>query len=47
MPRPATAKNGKRVALIGAGPASLTVARDLLPLGYDVVDLRRDRKLAA
>ncbi len=30
-------KNGKRVALIGAGPASLTVARDLLPLGYHVV----------
>jgi len=36
MPKPATEKNGKRVALIGAGPASLTVARDLLPLGYDV-----------
>jgi formate dehydrogenase (NADP+) beta subunit len=34
--RPAT-KNGKRVALIGAGPASLTVARDLAPLGYDLV----------
>src|SRR5471032_2674432 len=33
----AGAKNGKRVALIGAGPASLTVANDLLPLGYDVV----------
>ncbi len=30
-------QNGKRVALIGAGPASLTVARDLLPLGYQVV----------
>ncbi len=30
-------KNGKRIALIGAGPASLTVARELLPLGYDVV----------
>jgi NADPH-dependent glutamate synthase beta subunit-like oxidoreductase len=30
-------KNGKRIALIGAGPASLTVARDLLPLGYDCV----------
>src|SRR5205085_12641241 len=30
-------KNGKRIALIGAGPASLTVANDLLPLGYDVV----------
>ena len=29
-------KNGKRVALIGAGPASLAVANDLLPLGYDV-----------
>src|SRR5216684_2807088 len=31
------AANGKRVAMIGAGPASLTVARDLLPLGYEVV----------
>lgn len=30
-------KNGKRIALIGAGPASLTVARDLLPLGYEIV----------
>ncbi len=29
-------KNGKRVACIGAGPASLTVARDLVPLGYEV-----------
>ncbi len=28
--------NGKRVALIGAGPASLTVANDLMPLGYQV-----------
>ena len=37
LPRPATQKNGRRVALIGAGPASLTVARDLLPLGYHVV----------
>ncbi|GHF33740.1 FAD-dependent oxidoreductase [Seohaeicola zhoushanensis] len=36
--------NGKRVALIGAGPASLTVARDLLPLGYDCVLIERDRK---
>jgi formate dehydrogenase beta subunit len=30
-------KNGRRIALIGAGPASLTVARDLLPLGYEIV----------
>ena len=29
-------KNGKRIALIGAGPASLTVARDLMPLGYSI-----------
>jgi NADPH-dependent glutamate synthase beta subunit-like oxidoreductase/formate hydrogenlyase subunit 6/NADH:ubiquinone oxidoreductase subunit I len=36
MPKPAATRNGKRVALIGAGPASLTVARDLLPLGYNV-----------
>ena len=33
---PATG-NGKRIALIGAGPASLTVARDLAPLGYQIV----------
>ncbi len=37
LPKPAAAKNGKRIALIGAGPASLTVARDLLPLGYECV----------
>lgn len=36
MPKIPNEKNGKRVALIGAGPASLTVARDLLPLGYDI-----------
>jgi len=29
-------KNGKHIALIGAGPASLTVARDLAPLGYSI-----------
>ena len=37
LPKPARQKNGKRIACIGAGPASLTVARDLLPLGYHVV----------
>jgi len=36
LPKPPAQKNGRRVALIGAGPASLTVARDLLPLGYEV-----------
>lgn len=29
-------KNGKRIACVGAGPASLTVARDLAPLGYEI-----------
>jgi NADPH-dependent glutamate synthase beta subunit-like oxidoreductase len=36
LPAPAAAKNGKRIACIGAGPASLTVARDLAPLGYEL-----------
>jgi formate dehydrogenase beta subunit len=35
-------KNGKHIALIGAGPASLTVARDLLPLGYEFTLFERD-----
>jgi NADPH-dependent glutamate synthase beta subunit-like oxidoreductase len=34
LPKPAAKRNGKRVALIGGGPASLAVARDLAPLGY-------------
>ncbi|MGB3225754.1 MAG: FAD-dependent oxidoreductase [Desulforhopalus sp.] len=38
-------KNGKKIALIGGGPASLTVARDLLPLGYEV-DLYDDQSKA-
>ncbi len=40
LPQIPKRKNGKRIALIGAGPASLTVARDLAPLGYiiDVYD---------
>ncbi len=36
LPQVPDKKNGKRVALIGAGPASLAVANDLLPLGYSV-----------
>jgi NADPH-dependent glutamate synthase beta subunit-like oxidoreductase len=36
MPQPAARRNGKRIACVGAGPASLTVARDLAPLGYEV-----------
>jgi NADPH-dependent glutamate synthase beta subunit-like oxidoreductase len=44
LPKIPRKKNGKRIALIGAGPASMTVARDLLPLGYDVVMFERDAK---
>ncbi|MGE5566584.1 MAG: FAD-dependent oxidoreductase [Parcubacteria group bacterium] len=37
LPKPAEKKIGFKVACVGAGPASLTVARDLAPLGYEVV----------
>ena len=43
MPKIPRRKNGKRLALIGAGPASLTVARDLAPLGYEI-DIYDDQK---
>ncbi|MCB9347796.1 MAG: FAD-dependent oxidoreductase [Lewinellaceae bacterium] len=36
MPAIPEKKNGKKIALIGGGPASLTVARDLAPLGYEI-----------
>jgi NADPH-dependent glutamate synthase beta subunit-like oxidoreductase/ferredoxin len=41
LPRAPEHKNGKRIACIGAGPASLTVANDLMPLGYEVVIFER------
>ncbi len=44
LPKAATAKNGKRVACIGGGPASLTVARDLAPLGYAVTVFEADSR---
>ncbi len=44
MPKPALRKNGKRIACVGAGPAALTVARDLVPLGYHVVVFEADAK---
>ena len=43
MPRPLPS-NGRRIACVGAGPASLTVARDLAPLGYDVTVFDGERK---
>jgi formate dehydrogenase (NADP+) beta subunit len=44
LPRPAAHKNGRRIALVGAGPASLTVVRDLAPLGYTCVVFDGDPK---
>ncbi len=41
LPRVPKVKNGKRIACIGAGCASLTVANDLLPLGYEVTILEQ------
>jgi NADPH-dependent glutamate synthase beta subunit-like oxidoreductase len=44
LPKRAPAPNAKRIALIGGGPASLTVARDLAPLGYRCVVFDQDPK---
>jgi formate dehydrogenase beta subunit len=44
LPKVPESENGKRIALIGAGPSSLTVARDLAPLGYSL-DLYDDQPL--
>ncbi|MEO5561126.1 MAG: FAD-dependent oxidoreductase [Dokdonella sp.] len=44
LPKPPAIKNGKRIACIGAGPASLTVARDLAPLGYHVTVYEAEAK---
>jgi NADPH-dependent glutamate synthase beta subunit-like oxidoreductase len=44
LPKAPAKKNGKRIALIGAGPASLTVARDLAPLGYEVTVFDGDKQ---
>ncbi len=44
LPKIETVKNGKRIACIGGGPASLTVARDLVPLGYQLTIFDQDPK---
>ena len=41
LPQAPLEKNGKKIALIGAGPASLTVANDLMPLGYETTIFER------
>jgi formate dehydrogenase beta subunit len=45
MPPPAAQPNGRRVACVGAGPASLTVARDLAALGYAVTLFDQDPQM--
>jgi len=41
LPTAPVEKNGKKIALVGAGPASLTVANDLMPLGYQCTIFER------
>jgi len=42
LPKIPADRNGRRIVCVGAGPASLTVARDLVPLGYSVVIYEAD-----
>ncbi|THD03594.1 glutamate synthase [Panacagrimonas perspica] len=44
LPKPGVKRNGKRIACVGGGPSSLTVARDLAPLGYEVTVFEADPK---
>ncbi|MBV8961478.1 MAG: FAD-dependent oxidoreductase [Hyphomicrobiales bacterium] len=44
LPAKPGSTNGKRIACIGAGPASLTVARDLAPLGYEITVFDADKR---
>jgi formate dehydrogenase beta subunit len=44
LPEVPKKRNGKRIACVGAGPASLTVARDLAPLGYEITVFDGDKK---
>ncbi|MFN3325325.1 MAG: FAD-dependent oxidoreductase [Bryobacteraceae bacterium] len=44
LPKIPEKSNGKRIACIGAGPASLTVANDLRPLGYEVTIFEKQNK---
>ena len=42
LPKAPTNSNGKKIALIGGGPASLTVARDLIVMGYECTLFEKD-----
>lgn len=45
LPKAPLQKNGRRIALVGGGPAALTVANDLLPIGYEVELFDKSPKL--
>jgi formate dehydrogenase beta subunit len=45
MPRAPEVTNGRKIACLGAGPASLTVARDLAVLGYEITLFDQDPQL--
>ena len=42
LPKAPSNSNGKKIALIGGGPASLTVARDLIVMGYECTLFEKD-----
>jgi NADPH-dependent glutamate synthase beta subunit-like oxidoreductase len=44
LPKAPASRNGKRIACVGAGPASLTVARDLAAIGYEVIVFDSDSR---
>ena len=44
LPAAPARKNGKKIACVGGGPASLTVSRDLVPLGYSITIFDQDPK---
>lgn len=44
LPKIPATKNGRHIACIGAGPASLTLANDLMPLGYNVTIFEKQDK---
>ncbi|MHC4174745.1 MAG: glutamate synthase subunit beta [Planctomycetota bacterium] len=44
-PQPAEHKTGKRVAIVGSGPAGLAVAQQLIRLGHSIVVFEKDEKI--
>ncbi|MBN1787614.1 MAG: glutamate synthase subunit beta [Sedimentisphaerales bacterium] len=44
-PMPAAAKTGKRIAIVGSGPAGLAAAQQLVRMGHDVVVFEKDKKV--